>query len=106
MINRQKELALVIRIIETCEVYTAYDATLSYGDLAHEIGLVPRTVRWDAAKQSNLLTPLLRQVAAFERAAGRDYRPLLRCVVNKKTGEPGGGLETPTMFPEKFSIAG
>src|SRR5262245_18142917 len=91
MTNRQKELAYVAKIVETLEAYGACDAKITYGDLAKEIGLVPRDYRWNIGATVNWLRPLLRAVAAFEKVNGRDFKVLFQPLINKQTGEIGEG---------------
>jgi hypothetical protein len=82
MINRQKEMTFVTRMIDTLEVYNACNATLRSGELAKEIGLVTKDYDWNIGATVNWLAPLVRSALAHEKAHGRNSDDLFKCLVH------------------------
>lgn len=82
MVNRQKELLYVARIVETLEVYNSCNATITLGELAKEAGIVPKVYQWNIGANVNWLGPLMRSVMAHEKAHGRNSSDLLKCLVH------------------------
>jgi hypothetical protein len=79
------------RLAQACETVRELHTTLTYKQLAEDIGLIPRGLKWATHFRITMpkLSLLLDATVAIENQLGRDGGDFTSRIVEQHTGQPG-----------------